>query len=73
MSEKKLLDEELNEIVGGANMSSAQFQRSCSTLSDAQLQSLLSTMSKREIQQLLGSISDPTLVAKIMPLLGMRG
>ena len=54
-------------------MSAAQFQRSCSTLGDAQLQSLLPTMSKRKIQQLLGSISDPTLVAKIMPLLGIHG
>ncbi len=69
MSEKKLLNEELAEIVGGADMNAAHLQSVCATLSDAQLYSLLSSLSETRLQQLIGSISDQALESRITGIL----
>ena len=65
MSEKKLLSEELSEVVGGAEMSTAQFVSACSTLSDAQLQLLISSMDKPQLLKLLKSVNDPALTERL--------
>ncbi len=73
MSDKELMNEELTKVIGGANMSAAQFQSACATLSDAQIQSLVTSMSQSQLQQLLSAINDEALGSRLVPILKDSG